>query len=365
MDFTPSQDRQMLAETFGRHLDQRYGITVRRQISDSPQGWSPQQWRAMAELGVIGALFKESDGGFGGHGFDIATVFEQIGRALVVEPFLGTLMAGRALSIAGAGSGLLQSAIAGESVLALACEEPRSRYDWSLIDTRASRRGDGWALNGHKAVVPQLEAATHLLVNARLDGERCGLFLIECSSPGVAVRGYPLIDGGRGGELSLTDVAAKLIADEALPVLESVMAAGIVALSWEAVGVMDVLKKSTLDYLRTRKQFGIPIGKFQALQHRMVNLAIEIEQARSAAINAAAALEGSRAERERAVSAAKYTIDRVGALVAEECIQMHGGIGMSRELPLSHYAKRAVLIGHQLGDEDHHLQRFMTLPRAG
>jgi alkylation response protein AidB-like acyl-CoA dehydrogenase len=363
MDFTPSQDRQMLAETFGRHLDQRYTITVRRQICDSPQGWSPEHWRALADLGIIGALFDESVGGFGGRGFDIATVFEQVGRALVVEPFLGTLLGGRALALVGSQPDLLQAAIAGDSVLAFACEEPHSRYDWSIANTRARPVGDSWALSGHKAVVPQLEAATHVIVSALIDGRGLGLFIVERSGRGVGVRGYPLIDGGRGGELSLADAPAALLATDAGNLLEAVAAAGAVALAWEAVGVMDVLRKSTLDYLRTRKQFGIPIGKFQALQHRMVNLAIEIEQARSAAINAAAALDGPREERERTAAAAKFTVNRVGALAAEECIQLHGGIGMSRELPLSHYAKRAVLIGHQLGDEDHHLQRFMDLTR--
>jgi len=364
MDFTPSQDRQMLAETFARHLDQRYPISTRHQISGSSAGWSREQWRTMAELGVIGALFDEAAGGFGGHAFDIATVFEQIGRGLVVEPFLGTLMAGRLLARSGAHAELLQSAIAGEAVLALACEEPQSRYDWSRADTRARAEGDAWILNGRKSVVPQLEAASHVLVSASLDTGRVGLFLVESGFRGIAVRGYRLIDGGRGGEVMLTDTPATLISEHAAPLLEETVAAGIVAVSWEAVGVMDVLKKSTLDYLRTRKQFGIPIGKFQALQHRMVNLAIEIEQARSAAINAAAALDAPREHRERAAAAAKYTVNRVGALVAEECIQLHGGIGMSRELPLSHYAKRAVLIGHQLGDEDYHLQRYMDLVRA-
>lgn len=172
------------------------------------------------------------------------------------------------------------------------------------------------------------------------------------------------IDVG-GGDLLLDAAAATLITDDALPLLETVHAAGIVALSWESIGVMDVIKKSTLDYLRTRKQFGISIGRFQALQHRMINVAIEIEQARSAAINAAAALDAPRAARERAISAAKFTVSRVGTLVAEEAIQLHGGIGMSRELPLSHYAKRALMIGHQLGDEDHHLARFMSLSPTG
>ncbi len=184
------------------------------------------------------------------------------------------------------------------------------------------------------------------------------------SAPGVAVEAYPLIDGGRAGELQLVDTPGVLLTDDAHPVLEDVVAAGVVALSWEAVGIMDMIKATTLDYLRTRHQFGVPIGKFRALQHRMATVALEIEQARSAAINAANALQGDRPKRERGVSAAKYTIGRAGTLVAEEAIQLHGGMGMTWELPVSHFAKRLVMIGHQLGDEDHHLARFIRFGQA-
>lgn len=370
MNFTHSEDRQMLADTFGRHLDQQYTIDVRHRISGSPEGWSRERWLGMAELGIIGALFDERSGGYGGSGFDLAVVFEQLGRSLVVEPFLGSLMAGQALAKTGCRSDLLAQLIAGETALAFASEEPQSRYDFASLTTQAhpahAQHDHGtWTLSGRKSVIPQLEAASHAVVSASLGKDSAGLFLVELGKPGAVVSGYKMVDGGRGGDLTLDRASATLLTDNALPLLEEITAAGIVALSWEAVGVMDVLKKSTLDYLRTRKQFGIPIGKFQALQHRIVNVAIEIEQARSAAINAAAALAGSRAARERAVSAAKYTIGRAGTIAAEESIQMHGGIGMSWELPLSHYAKRALMIGHQLGDEDHHLSRFISLAATG
>lgn len=359
----------MLADTLGRYLQQRYPIATRHAIAGSEAGWSREQWAALAELGIAGALFGEAAGGFGGTGFDIAAVFEQLGRALVVEPFLGTLMAGRALAGAGGQDALLGEAIAGAGVLAFAHEEPQSRYDLADVATRAERTGDGWTLTGAKAVVPQLEAADRILVSARIAGDPgdeagIGLFLVERHARGVAVRGYPLIDGGRGGELALDGAPATLVAEEGFALIEEAVAAGIVALGWEAVGVMDVLKAATLDYLRTRRQFGVPIGNFQALQHRMATVALEIEQARSAMINAADALGGDRVARERAVSAAKYTIGRVGTLSAEEAIQMHGGIGMTWELPLSHYAKRLTMIGHQLGDEDHHLGRYIALGRA-
>jgi alkylation response protein AidB-like acyl-CoA dehydrogenase len=368
MDFSHPEERQMLIDSVGRYFTERYPIETRHAISRSEAGWSVEHWQALAELGIPGVLFSESAGGFGGGGFDIGAVFEQLGHALVVEPFLGLLMAGRVLAASGGSEALLAEAIGGTRMLAFAHEEPHSHYDLVAIGTRAEHASNGWMVSGHKAVVPQIEAADYIVLSARTSGSHCdetgiALFRIDKGQAGIKVRGYPMIDGGRGGELILNKVQATLITEAGFPLIEHTVAAGIVALSWEAVGVMDVLKDATLDYLRTRRQFGVPIGKFQALQHRMATLALEIEQARSAAINAAAALDGDRNTRERAVSAAKYTIGHVGTLVAEEAIQMHGAIGMTWELPLSHYAKRLTMINHQLGDEDHHLERFMLLSR--
>jgi alkylation response protein AidB-like acyl-CoA dehydrogenase len=369
MDFSYNDDQTMLADILGRYLRQHYAIDTRHMISGSAAGWSAEQWASLGDMGIIGALFSQSVGGFGGGGFDIAVVFEQIGRALVVEPFLGTLMAGRALAKAGGQERLLETVISGNAILAFAHEEPQSRYNLADIATRAKHVGDNWTLTGAKAVVPQVEASDHILVSARIAGEEdaqagIGLFLVDRSTAGLGLRGYPMIDGGRGGEVLLDGAKAMIVSEESYSLIEEATAAGIVALAWEAIGLMDQLKAQTLEYLRTRKQFGVPIGKFQALQHRMATVAMEIKQARSAAINAAAALDGDRLTRERAVSAAKYTIGRVGTLVAEESIQLHGGIGMTWELPLSHYAKRLTMIGHMLGDEDHHLARYIDLGRA-
>ena len=365
MDFNHTEDRRMLADTLGRYLQQRYPIETRHGISGSGAGWSADHWAALAEMGVIGALFGEGVGGFGGTGFDIAAVFEQLGKALVVEPFLGALMAGRVLEKAGGHDALIGEVIAGGAVLAFGHEEPQSFYDPAEVATRATKAGSGWTLSGAKAVVPQLEAASHIVLSARIDhGGGIGLFLVDRQAAGLSVRGYPLIDGGRGGELTLAATPATLIAEDGVALIEEAIAAGIAALAWEAVGAMDVAKTQTLEYLRTRQQFGVPIGKFQALQHRMATLALEVEQARSAAINAAADLSEDRITRERSASAVKYTIGRVGTIVAEEAIHLHGGIGMTWELPLSHYAKRLTLIGHQLGDEDHHLARFTQLGHA-
>lgn len=368
MDFQPSADRSMLAETLGRYLRKRYPVEVRHQISSSTAGWSPAHWRELAELGVLGGLVAESAGGFGGEGFDIAAIFEQLGRVIAVEPFLGTLMAARALALGGY-EALMGEVLTGSAMLAFAHEEPTSRYDLTSIRTSAKFDGTEWILTGTKAVVAHVEAADHVLVSARVSGTEgdqtgVGLFLVKRNAPGLSIQGYPLIDGGRAGDLHLVDTPSTLVAEAGYPVIEDVVAAGIVALSWEAVGIMDVTRMATLEYLRTRRQFGVPIGKFQALQHRMATVALEIEQARSAAINAANALQGDRIKRERSISAAKYTIGRAGTLVAEEAIQLHGGMGMTWELPVSHFAKRLTMIGHQLGDEDHHLARFIKLGQA-
>lgn len=366
MDFNHSPDRAMLQKMLDRYLGRHYPFGTRLAISGSDAGWSAEQWGALAELGVLGALFSQEVGGYGGTGFDIAVVCEQFGKALVVEPVLGTLMAGRVLAKAGGYGAMIGDLISGTSIVTFGHAEPQSFYGLADVATRARHPENGWTLIGEKAHVPHIEAADRILLSARLAGSRTdeggiGLFLVDRNAAGTKVRGQRLIDGGRGGALTLMETPATLVAELGYGLLEEAVAAGIVALVWEAVGTMDVLKRDTLDYLRARRQFGVPIGKFQALQHRMATMALEIEQARSAAINAAAALDGDRLKRERAVSAAKYTIGRVGTIVSEEAIQLHGGIGMTWELPLSHYAKRLTMIGHQLGDEDHHLGRFMTL----
>ena len=353
MDFEVPAERRMLVETITRYLGDRYPSPTR-----SDRDWSAEHMRQFAELGVIGALFGEDQGGFGGSGDDIAAVFESCGKALVVEPLLGMLMAGRVLAACDGGD-LLARMIAGEAIALFAHEEADG-----VLACRAERRGDGWALSGAKSVVPQLAAADEIVVSAVAPGG-LSLFLVDAKAGGVDMRGYRLVDGGRGGDLSLAAAPAALIGQEGggAALIDDAVAAGLLALSAEAVGIMDGLRDGTLDYLRTRHQFGVPIGSFQALKHRMASLALEIEQARSAVTNAAAALDGPPLSRDLAASAAKFTIGKVGTLAADEAIQLHGGIGMTWELPLSHLAKRLIMIGHQLGDEDQHLERYIALRR--
>jgi alkylation response protein AidB-like acyl-CoA dehydrogenase len=373
MNFQHTEDRRMLADTLNRFISEQYGFETRDRIAQSAPGFSRELWGRFAELGIIGALFDEADGGFGGGGFDISVVFESLGRGLVVEPFLDTLIVGRAIAKSGADAqkALLGELIDGSKIVALAHGEPDSHYELARVTTRAQHHGETWQLHGAKAVVQHGEHASLFLVSARTSGaddaqHGITLFLVPRDAAGVNVRGYRKIDGGRAAEVTfdnvtLDDDAVLGIVDEGLATLEYAIGCGVLALCAEAVGAMDVARDYTLEYLRTRKQFGVPIGSFQALQHRMADMSLEIEQARSAVINAAAALGAERKVRERAVSAAKFSIGRIGALVAEECIQLHGGIGMTWELPLAHYAKRLVMIDHELGDEDHHLERFIAL----
>ena len=375
MNFEHTEDRRMLADTLNRYVAEQYGFEARMRIAQSDAGYSAEQWQQFAELGAIGALFSEADGGYGGAGFDISVVFEALGRGLVVEPLLGSAMlAGSAISKAGndAQRALLDQLIDGSTIAAFAHSEPDSGHALTQVSTSAQRSGNGWVLNGAKAVVAQGESASLFVVSARTagatdDAQGLSLFLVPANTAGLTVKGLTAVDGGRVAELTLANVALSadaLLGTEgaALATIEHAVGRGIVALCAESLGAMDVARQATLEYLQTRKQFGVVIGSFQALQHRMADVLLEIEQARSAVINAAAAVDGTdRIAREKALSAAKFTIGRVGTLVAEECIQLHGGIGMTWELPLSHYAKRLVMIDHQLGDEDFHLARYIAL----
>ncbi len=376
MDFNNTDDRVMLKDMVARFLSDNYSLENRNLAAESSEGFSREIWAQFAELGLVGALFDEEDGGFGGGGFDISILFEELGRGLVVEPFIASaLLGGTMISTLGNAQQktVIGDIIAGTTLVAFAHGEPTSHYDLSSVETTATQDGDGWNLNGNKAVVLNGDTADFLVVTARTSGgtwdeDGISAFLLPATTPGVEIRGYPTIDGQHACEIALTNVqldASTLLGEsgKAFAAIELAIARANVALASEAVGLMEVCRDMTLEYLQTRKQFGVPIGKFQALQHRMATVLTEIEQARSAAINAAGRLDLPRIEREKAISSAKAIAGRVGRLVSEESIQMHGGIAMTWEYGLAHYAKRLIMLDHQFGDVDFHLARFAALSR--
>ncbi|MCL5775945.1 acyl-CoA dehydrogenase [Limibaculum sp. FT325] len=371
MDFTLSEERRMLADTAARFLADRYDIATRHRAAAAPEGFDRKLWAEMADLGLIGALVPPEAGGFGGAGEDVALVFEHLGRALVVEPFLASGILGLWPLVRAGESDLVEAVIAGRTLVALAHGEPESRYAVHEVATRANE-GDGWRLTGRKSVVINGDSADLLVVSARVSGdldapEGLALFLVDPAAPGVTRRGYGTVEGGRAAEITLDSAPARPLGEpgQAFALIEEAIGRGTLALAAEAVGLMEVCKDTTLDYLKTRKQFGKPLGAFQALQHRMVEMVLEIEQARSAVMLAAGTHQADRLTRERNVAAAKHLTGRVGRRVAEEAIQLHGGIAMTWEYPMSHYAKRLVMLDHLLGDTDHHLDRFIRLGREG
>jgi len=375
MDFSLESEQQMLSDSLTRLLRDTYPIERRNAGAQSDTGFDAEIWSTLAELGAPAALLTEDQGGLGGSGIDLMVVFQALGQALVVEPMLGTVLAAPLLAelASEAQQALLEPIVEGTHLITLAHGEPDSRFDMSRVSTTAKKTADGWRLTGQKAVVPHGDTAHSLVVSARTGGgvddeQGISLFLVPADTAGLIIRGVPGIDGHRSAEIRLDGVTLPADAvlgpvGSAYPALEKALARGTLALSAEALGAMEVARDMTLDYLKTRTQFGQPIGKFQALQHRMAEMCIEIEQVTSAVILAAGRLDAGRRDREQAVSAAKCLAGRVGKLVAEEVIQMHGGIGMSWELALPHYAKRLTMIDHLLGDEDHHVERFMLAGR--
>lgn len=377
MNFDLTEERQMLQDTLRRYLRERYTTGIRNAIIASDTGLSAEIWGELAELGVIGALFDDGEGGFGGTGFDIAVIFEELGRAGVVEPFLDTaILGGRLIASLGTGAQkrIVEDVIAGRAHLALAHGEPTSRYDLTRVETTLTAKEAELVLNGRKAVVTNAEAADHLIVSAREtgaadDAEGISLMLVPTDATGVSIAGYPMFGGGRAAEVTLDNVILKVsarlgTAGAGWEPLSNAFAAANVALAAEALGAMETATALTREYLITRKQFGRPIGTFQALQHRMADLLIELEQARSAVIGAAGHLASAPLQRDRQISAARNLIGRTGRLVAEEAIQMHGGIAMTQEYELAHIAKRIVMTDHRLGDTDYHLERFIALGAA-
>jgi pimeloyl-CoA dehydrogenase small subunit len=373
MDFELSDEQRLLRDSVDRLLGDRYGFAQRRGYLAEPDGWSRELWRHYAELGLLGLPFAEEYGGFGGGPIDIMLVMEAFGRALVLEPYLSTVvLGGTALRLAGTEAqkaAILPQVAEGVLTLAFAHGERQARYDLSDVLTTARRKDGGWVLDGAKSVVVHGDAAQQLIVSARVSGERddrqgIGLFLIDAGASGVARRAYPMRDGTRAAEIALSGV--ELDADAVLgepgtafPVIERVVEAGIAATAAEAVGAMETMQAMTLEYLKTRQQFGRPIGDNQALQHRSAEMLIAMEQGRSMAMLASISVdEAEPKERARNLSMAKVGVGQAARFVSQNAIQLHGGIGMTEEYAVGHYFRRVMVIEHMFGDTAHHLSRL-------
>jgi alkylation response protein AidB-like acyl-CoA dehydrogenase len=380
MDFSFTEEQVLLRETVARYLADHYAFDQRRKIVEQEPGWRPQAWKAFAdELGILGASFPESLGGLGGGPVETMILMEELGKALVVEPFLGTVVIGGGfLRHSGhpRAAELLGSIVAGEAVFAFAWAEPRARYNLADLKTTAARRGSGFVLNGAKAVVVGAPWAGHLIVTARTSGgqrdaQGVSAFLVEASAAGVTRRDYPTVDGGRASDIVFENVELPpeaLIGPEGdgLPLVKKVVDEALAALCAEGCGVLRRLQEDTLAYSKTRRQFGAPIGSFQALQHRLADMFIELEQSISMTLMATLALD-REAERARACAAAKVQIGKACRFIGQNAIQLHGGMGMTAELAVGAYFKRATLIESAFGSTDHHLARYelMSFGQAG
>jgi alkylation response protein AidB-like acyl-CoA dehydrogenase len=372
MDFSFNETQTMLRESLARFLRERYDFDSRQKMLARPEGRDPGIWRALAqELGILGAPFAEAQGGFGGGAVENMVIMEELGRAIAVEPYLDTVVIGGAALEAAGGAhadSLIPGIIAGEVVTAFAWAEPKSRYNPARIETRATADGAGWTLSGHKAVVIAAPYATHYLVTARTGGsvgERAGLslFLVDAKSAGITRRDYPTVDGWMASELYFENAKAgpqALLGAEgqALPLIEELLDRAAAATCAEAAGAMRRLHELTLDYAKQRTQFGQPISRFQVLQHRLVDMLMEAEQALSMSYQATLRLGLPAAERARAVSQAKAKIAKGARALGQAAVQTHGGIGITTELAAGHYFKRLTMLEGRYGDQDHHLARL-------
>jgi alkylation response protein AidB-like acyl-CoA dehydrogenase len=373
VDFRYTDEQLGLQETLQRWIARDYGFEQRRALARSALGYSPDAWAHFAGLGLLALPFPEEFGGLGGSHVDLMVVMEQIGQGLLLEPFWSTIvLCGGLIRDAGAlalKQRVLPEIAAGRMKLALAAHEEAGRYDLSHVACDATRRGGGWLLSGEKVAVLDAPSADYLLVCARTSGgmsDRDGisLFMVKADAPGVTVLEYRTQSGGRAGDLRLeavTVVDADVVGEvgKAFGVLERATDAAIAALCAESVGIVKALNEATLSYLKTRKQFGVPIGTFQALQHRMAEMYIAAEQIRSMAIVAALSADSNdAAERHRAIAGAKAYVGQAARFVGQQAVQLHGGMGIVDEHVVSHYFKRLTMIDLTLGDADYHLGQY-------
>jgi alkylation response protein AidB-like acyl-CoA dehydrogenase len=373
MDFTFTQEQQMLQDTTRRFVTKDYGFETRRQIKEkSPDGFSREIWKGLADIGLLSLNVPEEEGGLGGSAIDTMLVMNAIGEGLLLEPYLASaVIATKTIALLGNSaqrSALLPALAGGEEIAVLAHDEPGTRFDWQAVETRAWPVGNGYMLTGHKSLVSHGASADILLVTARLAaaGQHgpLGVFAVPRDAEGLRKVPYSTVDGTRASEvwLNQTFVPASALLDadsDTETRLGEILDAGLAAVCAEAVGALDKLLAATVEYARNRKQFGVPIGKFQALQHRMADMVLHIEQARSMSYLAAVrCTDPDPVARRRALSAAKVVIGQACRFVGQQAVQLHGGMGVTDELDVSHYFKRLMAIELQFGSTDHHLELF-------
>lgn len=377
MDFDLSEEQRMLQESVERLISERYDFEHRKAYMKEAPGFSKTLWAQYAELGLLGLPFAEKYGGSGGGPIETMIVMQAFGRGLALEPYLATVVMGGGL-IALAGSEAQRTTIlpriaSGDLLLAFAHSEPQARYELSDVACTARRAADGWILDGQKSFVMHGDCADQLVVSARFGGERrsaqgIGLFLVDAHAEGISRRGYPTQDGLRSAEIRLSGVtvgsnAALGEPGNAAGTIQRIAEHALAATGAEAVGAMAAAHELTVDYLKTRKQFGVTIGSFQALQHRAVDMLVHLEQARSMSLLATMMLdEPDPVERSKTISAATVQIRRSGKFIGQQAVQLHGGIGMTLEYKIGHYFKRFTAMESMFGDTDHHLA---ALARAG
>ena len=373
MNFELSEEQTLLAETIKRFVATHYNFDARAKIIASPAGHSEDVWSAIAEMGLLGLPFAEEHGGFGGSTVDVMLVMEAIGEGLLVEPYLATVGLGGRFVVRGGTKAqqdrILPELVQGKHTLAFAHTEPGARYDLRQVGLRARRSGDGWTLDGDKRMVVHGGQADTLVVSARTAGgetDAAGitLVLVPRAAAGVSVKDARTLDNLRAAEVRFTDVRVGADAvlgreGDGFSLIEEVVDYATALLCAEAVGAIRYANDATLEYLKTRRQFGVPIGSFQALQHRMVEMMISYEQARSMAYLACVKIDSAdAAERRRVVSAAKIKMADACRHVSQESVQLHGGMGMTEELKVSHTFRRLTMLAQTFGDAEHHLERF-------
>ncbi len=372
MDFSLNEMQLMLADSIEKFIANDYDFDTRQKYAASETGYSADVWQTFAELGWTAVPFSEEDGGFGGTPIDTMVVMERFGAGLIVEPYLANvILAGGVLKRAASAEQRerwLAPVIAGELQATLAFVEPQARYDIADVATTANEDDGGWVISGRKGFVLNGRNAALLIVPARTSGDRSDtsgitLFVVDASAAGVSIDDYPTVDGHQAAEVTLTDVRVDVdgVLGEiggGFAALDATIDEATLAVCAEAVGIMQIMKDKTLEYSKSRVQFGVPIGSFQALQHRMVDMLTDCEQSRSLLMWATMVNTAGEDDAKRAVSAIKYKIGTTGRKVGEEAVQLHGGMGVTWELDIAHYFKRLVAIGQMFGNADWHLDKL-------